>query len=300
MGTSKRERQKAGRQARIAAAQIAAARRKRMRTGVIFGLLVVCLLGVTLAFAAGGGDDDDEDVAANASSTTATTAVGETTSTSVDPATVPPVLPEGATISGDTPCPAADGTAERTTTFSQAPPICIEDGKTYSATFDMSAGQVVVELDTETTPIAANNFVVLSRYHYYDGTVITRTASSIGIIQGGSPKTQTNSDPGPGYTIEDEGFEDDIVTSGGQGPYRYTAGDLVYARPGGQPDSSSAQFFFCADDRCSNLDAQGIYVKFGHVTEGLDVLEQILADSPEGDAQPNTLVTVESVTITEQ
>lgn len=294
MGTSKRERQKQGRQARIAAAQAAAARRKRMRTGVLLGLLVVALIGVTLVAASG--DDGEDDVAAG-SSTTASTVAAETSTTSAAP--TPPSLPEGATITGETPCPAEDGSSERTTNFSQPPPMCITQGRTYTAIFDTSAGEVKVELDTTTTPIAANNFVVLARYHYYDGTVVTRTATSIGIIQGGSPHTQTNADPGPGYTIEDEGFDDDVVLSGGQGPYRYTAGDLVYARPGGQPDSSSAQFFFCADDRCANLDSQGIYVKFGHVTEGLEVLQAILADSPEGDARPNNLVTIHSVTIEE-
>jgi cyclophilin family peptidyl-prolyl cis-trans isomerase len=298
VGTTKRERQKQGRQARIAQAQAAAARRKRLRTGFLLGGLVVLLVGGTLAYAAGQGDDDD--VATDTSSTTSSTAPGaSTTSSTIDPANVPPVLPEGATITGDTPCPEADGSSERTTTFSQAPPMCIDPAASYTAVFDTSAGEVRVELDTEATPIATNNFVVLARYHYYDGTVVTRTASSIGIVQGGSPKTQTNSDPGPGYTIEDEGFEDDVVLNNGQGPYRYQAGDLVYARPSGQPDSSSAQFFFCANDNCAQLDGQGIYVEFGHVTAGLEVLQAILADSPEGDSRPNTLVTIESVTIEE-
>jgi cyclophilin family peptidyl-prolyl cis-trans isomerase len=300
VGTSKRERQKAGRQARIAAAQAAAAKRKRLRTGLVFGILVVSLVAVTVVATIGNGDDSS-DVATDGtgSSTTATTVAGQTTSTTEDPANVAPTLPEGQTIAGDTPCPPADGSAQRTTTFSAPPPNCLQDGKTYSATFDTTAGEVKVDLDTTTTPIAANNFIVLSRYHYYDGTVVTRTATSIGIIQGGSPHTQTNADPGPGYTIEDEGFDDSVITGGGQGPYRYTAGDLVYARPGGQPDSSSAQWFFCATDDCSNLDSQGIYVKFGHVSEGLDVLTSILADSPQGDAKPNHLVTINTVTINE-
>lgn len=298
MGTTKRERQKQGRQARIEQARAAAARRKRLRTGVILGLLVVLLVGGTLAYSASQGDDDDVTAGAT-TSTSAADGSSTSTTTAEDAANTPPVLDEGATITGETPCPAADGSAERTTTFEQAPPMCIDPAKSYTAVFDTSAGEVRVALDTETTPIAANNFVVLARYHYYDGTVVTRTATSIGIIQGGSPKTQTNSDPGPGYTIEDEGYEDDVITGGGQGPYRYQAGDLVYARPGGQPDSSSAQFFFCANDDCANLDSQGIYIEFGQTTSGLEVLQAILADSPEGDAQPNTLVTVYSVTIEE-
>lgn len=292
MGTQKRERQKQGRQARIAQAQAAAARRKRMRTAVIFGLLIVALIGATLAVSSSG---DDDEVSAGATSSTSSTAPLDPSA----PSTTAPALPPGASITGETPCPAADGSSERTTTFEQPPPNCIDPSKSYTAVFTTSAGVVRVALDTTTTPIATNNFVVLARYHYYDGTVVTRTAPSIGIIQGGSPHTQTNSDPGPGYEIPDEGFEDDVAVAGAGGPYRYLPGDLVYARPGGTPDSSSAQFFFCATEACSGLDSQGIYVKFGQTVEGLEVLQAILADSPPEDAQPNTLVTIETVTIEE-
>ena len=155
-------------------------------------------------------------------------------------------------------------------------------------------------LDTQATPGATNNFVALARYHYYDDTELFRTSTGIGIIQGGSPHTQDNSDPGPGYTIPDEGFSDDVAIAGSGGPYSYVAGDLVYARPGGQPDSSSAQFFFCATDACSGLDSQGIYIEFGRVTEGLDVLQAIIAGSPEGEGRPNETVKITKVTITEQ
>jgi peptidyl-prolyl cis-trans isomerase B (cyclophilin B) len=124
-----------------------------------------------------------------------------------------------------------------------------------------------------------------------------RTDQSIGIIQGGSPHTQDNGDPGPGYTIPDEGFGDDVVLQGGGGPYTYEAGDLVYARPGGQPDSSSAQYFFCVDANCANLDSQGFYVEFGRVIEGLDVLEAILATDAGGAPEP--VPTVTTVTIEE-
>ena len=48
----------------------------------------------------------------------------------------------------------------------------------------------MVALDTTKTPMTANNFIVLARYHYYDGTAMFRTDTSIDIIQGGSPHTQ--------------------------------------------------------------------------------------------------------------
>jgi cyclophilin family peptidyl-prolyl cis-trans isomerase len=277
MGTAKRERQKAGRQARIAEAQAATVRRKRTRTALLLGGLVVVLVGVTLAMGGLGGDDDEPTASADAT----------TTSTTENP--------YGTT----TECPAADGSSPQTLEFTEPPPECIDPATQYSAVFTTTAGTVRVALDTAQTPVATNNFVVLSRYHYYDATDLFRTSTGIGIIQGGSPHTQDNSDPGPGYTIVDEGFDDDVAAAGGPGPYTYTAGDLVYARPSGQPDSSSAQFFFCATDACSGLDSQGIYIKFGTVTEGLDVLAAILATAPEGEGAPNPVVTVQSVVIEE-
>ena len=57
-----------------------------------------------------------------------------------DAATV--VLPgAGAAITGETPCPPADGSAERTTSFEQAPPMCIDPAKTYTATLDDHRGR---------------------------------------------------------------------------------------------------------------------------------------------------------------
>lgn len=256
-----------------------------MRNGILLGVLVVLLVAASLVVGAGSGDDDN-DVTATA-----------TTSTTIDPL----VDPLATTTTGvPTPCPAADGSSPQTIDFTGPPEMCIDPTKTYTAVFDTTAGEIRVALDTTNTPIATNNFVALARYHYYDATEIFRLAPSIGILQGGSPHTQDNSDPGPGYTIEDEGFEDDVVAAGTGGPYTYQAGDLVYARPGGQPDSSSAQFFFCATDACSNLDSQGIYIEFGQTTEGLDVLEAILALAPAtGEGPPTSPVTVNSVTIEE-
>jgi cyclophilin family peptidyl-prolyl cis-trans isomerase len=152
-------------------------------------------------------------------------------------------------------------------------------------------GNVVVGLDTTKTPTTVNNFVVLSRYHYYDGTSIFRTDTSIDIIQGGSPTTQSASDPGPGYTIKDEG-------SG----YKYTLGDLTMARTSA-PNSAGAQYFFCAGSACSELDSQGTYVTFGHATSGVPVLQKILSLNENQNnglgGAPSQLVIVKSIKITE-
>ena len=223
------------------------------------------------------------------------------------PAQVPPAGP-GASITGETPCPPAEG-AERTTSFEQAPPTCIDPTKSYTATFETNRGDITYALDTERTPGTTNNFVVLARYGFYDGTSIFRTDTSIDILQGGSPTTNSPSDPGPGYTIPDEGGEFDFSEAAGQngsGPFTYQPGQLVMARSAG-PDSSGAQYFMTAGPNVSGLDAYGTYIVFGDVTSGQEIAEEILAlnvDCPPSDTScigggPSEPIIVERVVITE-
>ncbi|NBN89798.1 MAG: peptidylprolyl isomerase, partial [Actinobacteria bacterium] len=175
---------------------------------------------------------------------------------------------------------------ERVTTFEKAPPMCIDAAKSYTATFDTSEGKIEVALDTAKTPKTVNNFVVLARYKYYDGTTIFRTDQSIDIIQGGGLTNTAD----PGYTIEDEG-------SG----YKYVEGDLAMARTM-EPNSAGGQWFFVTGPKASLLDSQGTYVNFGKVTSGLDVVKGILAlNSGGGDlgGAPSRTVSINSVTIVE-
>ncbi len=166
--------------------------------------------------------------------------------------------------------------------------MCINANKTYTATFDTSEGKVIVNLDTKKTPNTVNNFVVLSRYKYYDTSALFRTDPSIDIIQGGGA---SNADT-PGYTIDDEG-------SG----FKYTEGDLVMARTS-DANSGGGQFFFVTGPNGSNLDAQGTYVTFGKVSSGLDVLKKIMAlhvDLSNGlGGAPSRIVTINSLTISEK
>jgi peptidyl-prolyl cis-trans isomerase B (cyclophilin B) len=269
VGTAKRQRKKEFRRARVEAALAAQKRKRRFRLALNFGLFALVLIAVLIWVSRRGNDDVE---------TTATT-----------------------TTVGAVECPEFDGSSEPRLDFPSPPPTCTEPGQVYNAVFETSEGEIRFALDTETTPNTTNNFVVLALYHYYDNTQLFRTNTGIGIIQGGSPHTQDNSDPGPGYTIPDEpaeGFAED----GSTGPFTYQAGDLVMARSAG-PDSSGAQFFFGVNDAVSALDAQGTYIKFGTVTTGLPVLEAILAlhqatdpaDPTEG--APSRPVTVTQVII---
>ena len=287
MGTEKRERQKLNRQQRLtelAAQQRRSTTKKRSLQGV--GLVALILL-VVLIFNVTGGDDTSTVAPADTVlDTTSDTAVDAPTESTAPAATTPVVTAPGASLTGDTKCPAVDGSQARVTKFEKAPPMCIDAAKKYTATFDTTEGSIVVDLDTAKTPQTVNNFVTLARYKYYDGTVVFRTDTTIDIIQGGG---LTNSDD-PGYTIADEG-------SG----YKYVEGDLAMARTP-EPNSAGGQWFFVAGPKASALDGQGTYVNFAKVTSGLDVVKNILALSSGSGAlggAPSRNVVITSVTITE-
>ena len=200
-------------------------------------------------------------------------------------------------------CPASDGSGARYFDFDGPQPMCIDPGARYVAVFDTSEGEMRFELTAADTPGTVNNFVTLARWGYYHHTLLFRTDPSIDIIQGGSPHTNSASDPGPGYTIPDEpAFEADPATGQLSGPYRYESGQLVMARSSG-PDSAGAQFFITTGPNASRLDSQGTYVVFGSTdAAGLAVAQSIIGLHVAGGSlggAPSRPVIVRSVTIEE-
>lgn len=284
MGTEKRERQKANKAARLAAEEKAAARRRQLR--FIRNAVILVIVIIVVGFALSG-------CGSSSSSGGAATAVGD-----VSPETTSEPAGAATPEYGTTECPPADGVDEPKIDFDTGFAQCIDPAKTYTASVVTSEGTVVVTLDTERTPITTNNFVALARYGYYDGTDFFRTEAQSGIIQGGSPHTQDNSDPGPGpnFSVPDEGLP---FSADDYGP-----GTLAMARTSA-PDSASGQFFFLATDGGRYLGDQaqlgpdaGSYAVFGNVTEGLDVLQKI-AVLDDGSGAPGKQVAIETVTITE-
>lgn len=328
MGTEKRARQKAGTQARREAAQQSAARAKRRRTVTRVGIVVLAVLGIFLGLTLSGREDEPEATAppppvgadVTAEATDAESAADDTTDepdgdatteteTTADDATGedgtgdeaaatpettsgdgPDYVPYTDEDYGTGPCAPAEGVAEPVLSFAGAPALCIDTSVPHTAVFDTSRGVVRVALDVANTPGTVNSFVNLARYGYYDDTLVHRSAPSIGILQGGSPHTNSAADPGPGYTLWDEGTG-----------FTYRPGQLVMARRG-EPNSAGAQYFFTVTADAALLDGQGTYVVFGEVIEGLDVLSDILEshvdipDNPLGGA-PDPPVVVDSLTI---
>lgn len=286
MASEKRKRQDEGRLARLEQQQIEQKRSQRGRQLKSLGLLLGAVLLVALGISVFGGDD--EEPVATEGTTTTTAADGESTSTSTPDGGVQIVLPgEGASIEGETPCPPADGSAERTTGFTQAPPSCIEDGVAYTATIETSEGDIVVALDSEAAPQTVNNFVVLARYHFYDNVPFHRIIPGF-MDQAGDPVGPEPGIGGPGYTIPDE-----LPT--GDDPY--PTGTLAMANTG-QPNSGGSQWFITVEGGGAQLSPT--YTAFGHVVEGQDVVDAI---NEHGDAAtngtPTKVITIKTITITE-
>lgn len=186
-------------------------------------------------------------------------------------------------VSGTTECPPADGAEVRATKFEKAPPMCIDDAKTYTATMTTDVGTVEIELDAKAAPKTVNNFVVLARYKYYDGLTFHRVIKDF-MAQGGDPSGDGSG--GPGYEFDDELPE--------QGDYEI--GSVAMANAGA--DTNGSQFFIITGDAGVQLPPS--YSLFGKVTKGMDAVEKIEADGSAGDGAPAKVHTIESVTIAEK
>ncbi len=142
-------------------------------------------------------------------------------------------------------------------------------------------GDIIIGLFTESSPVAAENFLNLTTGGYYDGTTIHRLVPGF-VIQGGDP--EGTGQGGPGYTIVDE----PVVG-------RYGRGIVAMARTP-QPDSQGSQFFIVLDDTAEGAltAAQYGYAIFGRVIEGMDVVDAIAGMPNSG--QPDNIA-LEPVTI---
>ncbi len=122
-------------------------------------------------------------------------------------------------------------------------------------------GDIKVELDADVAPISVNNFVKLANEHFYDGLKFHRIIEGF-MIQGGNGASLGRS----ASTIKGE-FASNGVTNN----ISHVRGTISMARTSVM-DSASSQFFIVHEDS-TYLD--GNYAGFGHVTEGMEVVDKI-------------------------
>ncbi len=179
-------------------------------------------------------------------------------------------------------CPAPDGSSPKRQRFDAPPPICIDPARRYTAEMVTTKGTMTIALDSAAAPTTVNNFVVLARYHYYDGIVFHRIIPGF-MLQGGDPEGSGRG--GPGYR-----FEDELPRPG-----RYEVGSVAMANSG--PNTNGSQFFIVSGPDGVRLPPQ--YSLFGKVVKGLDVVADIDAVGSPGAGHPRERVVIESVSINE-
>ncbi len=278
---TQRERARAREQARTTAQQQqAAAARRRRRTLALVGFVLVLAL---LAGIAGSviGSNDDQSVATD---TTTTTGDPSTTTVPAVGNAELPIPPPGETLTEPTPCPADDGSSPRVTTFAGPPPMCIETNRFYEAIITTSKGELKLQLNPEQAPNAVNNFVVLARYHYYDGQPFTAIfPREAAVVRGrfANPEGVES----PGYTIPGEAPPQGQI---------FVPGTIAFI-PLSETDAAyAASFLLATFERAADLPQN--LTSFGIMLDGQDTLIGIdRAGSQQGN--PAETVTIESIAI---
>ena len=155
-------------------------------------------------------------------------------------------------------------------------------------------GTIKLELDAEAAPITVKNFVKLAEDGFYDGLTFHRVVRDF-MIQGGDPNG--NGSGGSEETIKGEFSENGVENS-----LSHTRGAISMARSDDNMDSASSQFFIVHQDS-TFLD--GKYAAFGYVTEGIEVVDQIveevlqypLADERMGLVETEHQPVIKSITV---
>ncbi len=153
-------------------------------------------------------------------------------------------------------------------------------------------GTVTVQLDRSAAPKTVDNFVSLAESGFYDGLTFHRIMEGF-MMQGGDPD-------GNGTGGSDEKIPGEFSSNGWDNPLSHTRGTISMARSN-DPDSASSQFFIVHQDS-TFLDGQ--YAAFGHVTEGMDVVDAVCADAKptddNGTIPPDQQPVITSITISSE
>lgn len=249
--------------------QQAERRRKTLKTTfrVTGAIVVVIAAFIAIAFLT----NDDADDTTSGDSIPADSLAPEDTSAPVT--TLPVEFKYG---TGE--CAPADGSAEKTQTFTDSFQLCIDPAKTYTAVVTTNFGEYTIELDPAKAPGTVNNFVNLARSKYFDDTVCHRAIPGF-MVQCGDP-TATGTG-GPGYN-----FLDELPQAG-----EYAIGSVAMANAG--PNTNGSQFFVITGDQGVSLPPN--YTLFGKVIDGLDTT--LVAMDEVGNPEDNGVPPLQEIRI---
>ena len=271
MPTEKRQRQKAGRQARLEAEQKAAKRKQNTRRIITVAIVALVVFGISyLIFKPGKKSTAASSTTTPATSTTKPAPAGGSGNTS----------PSAITTSAD--CPANFSATLNKPSYPAYPPMTIDTSKTYTAVVTTDIGPFTVQLDPAQAPKAVNSFVFLAKQHFFDCITFHRVIPSF-VDQTGDPTGSGNG--GPGYQ-----FADELPKAATP---QYPLGSVAMANAGANTNGS--QFFIVAGSQGESLAPS--YTLFGKVTAGMDVVNKINAAGA-SSGTPTTLHRMVSVTVT--
>lgn len=133
---------------------------------------------------------------------------------------------------------------------------------THHATIEVEDyGTIKLELEADVAPVTVANFAKLVDEGFYNGLTFHRIISGF-MVQGGDPN-------GNGTGGSDEKIVGEFSDNGYENGISHVRGTISMARSQAY-NSASSQFFIMQADTPS-LDGQ--YAAFGHVTEGMDVVD---------------------------
>ncbi len=156
-------------------------------------------------------------------------------------------------------------------------------------TIEMENGGIIkLELDKNAAPNTVANFLHLASTGFYDGLIFHRVIPDF-MIQGGCP--DGTGAGGPTWSIKGE-----FSSNGINNPLKHKRGVISMARAG-HPDSAGSQFFIMHKD-APHLNGQ--YAAFGHVVEGMDVVDQIAAVQTGRNDRPVEDVRIRCVTVSDE
>ncbi|MGH9340501.1 MAG: peptidylprolyl isomerase [Acidobacteriota bacterium] len=154
-------------------------------------------------------------------------------------------------------------------------PEADEPQGTPVAVIEMDEGTVEFELLPHLAPETVQRFISLAELGFYNRTVFHRVIPGL-IIQGGDPLSKDNNPYNDG-----QGGSGELLTAEFSDE-PFARGIVAMARPPGDPNSASSQFFIVLK-RMAQWD--GEYTVFGKVIEGIEVVEAI-SNTPTSKRDP--------------
>lgn len=142
-------------------------------------------------------------------------------------------------------------------------------------------GDIHLELDHQSAPITSQNFEDLVKSGFYDGLTFHRIIKGF-MIQGGDPE-------GTGCGGSGKNIKGEFKANGVNNTISHKRGVISMARSQ-MFNSASSQFFIC-DANDEFLDGQ--YAAFGHVVQGMEVVDKIASTKTGRNDRPLQNVVIE-------